>query len=82
MSAIAEYHVGRYEEADEKLSLLVTLQPTQYLPAYYLGLCELALRESSEARRWFERAVSCLNPQITLMRLDEMMRVRKEANGR
>jgi len=75
MSGIALYYTGCYEQADERFTVLVTLQPKEYLPAYYLGLCQLAMGEPKEARHWFERAVSCLNPAIARKRLDEMMRV-------
>ena len=80
VTAIALFHLARYEEADERLSLLTALQPKRYLPPYYLGMCELAAGEPVEARYWFERAVSCLNPQITKKRLDEVVRLQGQTD--
>jgi len=77
IQGLALFHEGRYAEALGRLSKLVSLQPQEYLFAYYVGLCHLRLGDLQRARSWFEKAAGRLNPAIVRLRLDEVMRVRR-----
>jgi len=47
----------------------------EFWPEYYAGLCELRIGDEREARRWFAKATSRINPRVVEKRLDEVIRV-------
>jgi tetratricopeptide (TPR) repeat protein len=76
MVGAAFYDAGRYEDAREPLGLAAEHYTRDFLPAYFRGLCDIALGQPQTATRWFLLAVDRLNPQLTQKRFEELGRVR------
>jgi len=74
----ALFDAGRYEEAREPLAIAAERFTKDFLPAYFRGLCEIALGQPGTATPWFAKAVERLNPNLARKRFEEMMRVRGE----
>lgn len=74
------YQNGHFAEASRYLNQAAT-QPQDYKLFYYQGLCCLHAGQSHDARRLFARATQMLNPDISDMRLNEMLRVHRELVG-
>jgi len=66
---------GRYAEAREPLATAARRFTREFAPAYYRGLCDIALGQPQAATPWFTEACSRLNPHIAEKRLEEMLRV-------
>ncbi|MFB3881717.1 MAG: tetratricopeptide repeat protein [Armatimonadota bacterium] len=79
MLGAALFDSGRYEEAREPLGTAAEHFTKDFLPAYYRGMCDIALGQPQASTRWFALAVERLNPQLAKKRLEEMMRVWGEA---
>jgi tetratricopeptide (TPR) repeat protein len=82
MLGAALYDSGRFEEAREPLGVAAEHFRKDFLPAYYRGLCEIALGQPQAATRWFTLAVERLNPHLAEKRFEEMMRVWGERPNR
>jgi tetratricopeptide (TPR) repeat protein len=74
----ALFDAEQYEEAREPLERAARHFRRDYLPAYFRGLCEVALGRRPSATEWFTEAVERLNPHIAEKRFEEMMRARAE----
>jgi len=74
----AMFDAGRYEEAREYIAIAARRYTRDFAPAYYSGLCEIALGNRKGAISWFIEMASRLNPQVARKRLEEMVRVRGE----
>jgi len=72
----ALFEAGRYEEARPYLTIASERYSRDFAPAYYRGLCEIALGNRKAATAWFIEAASRLNPHVARKRLEEMGRVR------
>ncbi len=72
----ALFDSGRYEEAREPLGLAAERFIHDFLPAYFRGLCDIAIGQPQGATRWFALAVERLNPLVARKRFEEMKRVR------
>ncbi len=82
MVGAALFDAGRYEEAREPLGIAAEHFTRDFLPAYFRGLCDIALGQPQSATAWFALAVERLNPHLAEKRFEEMMRVRGEGpNG-
>ena len=66
---------GRYEEAREPLAIAAEHFTRDFLPAYFRGLCDIALGQPDSSTRWFMLAVERLNPHLAEKRFEEMRRV-------
>ncbi len=75
----ALFDSGRYEEAREPLGIAAERFTHDFLPAYFRGLCDVAVGQPQGATRWFALAVERLNPQVAKKRFEEMRRVRGTA---
>jgi len=71
----ALFDTGRYEQAREFLTIAVGRFRKDFAPAYYRGMCEIALGRPREATAWFEETAERLNPEIAKKRLEEMVRI-------
>jgi Flp pilus assembly protein TadD len=71
------FDCGRYEEAREPLRIAAERFTRDFLPAYFRGLCDIALDQPGASTHWFILAVERLNPQLAKKRFEEMMRVRR-----
>jgi tetratricopeptide (TPR) repeat protein len=69
---------GRFDEAREPLRAAADRFTHDFLPAYFLGLCEVAVGHPEAATKRFTEAASRLNPHLARKRFEEMMRVRSE----
>jgi len=69
------YQVGQYHAAATSLARAETLGVRDYKLLYYLGLCHLQAGAPQPARWHFARAVQALNPDLAVLRLEEMYRV-------
>ncbi len=74
----ALFESGRCEQARPFLAIAATRLRKDFAPAYYRGLCAIALGKDKEAVSWFEQAAERLNPELAKKRLEEMLRVRQE----
>jgi len=72
----ALFDAGRYEEAREPIAIAARRFTRDFAPAYYRGLCEIALGNPKAALPWFLETASRLNPHVARKRLEEMLRVR------
>jgi tetratricopeptide (TPR) repeat protein len=92
MLGAALFDSGRYEEAREPLGIAAQHFDKDFLPAYFRGLCEIALAQPPgsagfslspyprAAIPWFALAVERLNPHLAEKRFEEMMRVWRETH--
>ena len=71
----AMFDAGRYEEAREYITVAARRFSRDFAPAYYRGLCEIALGNRKAATGWFIEMALRLNPQVARKRLEEMLRV-------
>jgi hypothetical protein len=71
----ALFDSGRYEEARECITVAARRFTRDFAPAYYRGLCEIALGNPKAALPWFLETASRLNPHVAQKRLEEMLRV-------
>jgi Flp pilus assembly protein TadD len=81
MVGAALFDAGRYEEAREPLGIAAERFTRDFLPAYFRGMCEIALGQPKAALRWFGMAVERLNPHLAQKRFEEMVRVRAGLAG-
>ena len=81
MVGAALFDSGRYEEAREPLGIAAEHFGKDSMPAYYRGLCEIALGQPQASTPWFALAVERLNPHLAEKRFEEMMRVWGEGEG-
>ena len=72
----ALFDAEHYEEAREPLGRAAEHFRRDFLPAYFRGLCDIAVGQPKSAGKWFVEAVERLNPHIAEKRFEEMMRVR------
>lgn len=72
----ALHDAERYEEARRPLRVAAERFTKDFLPAYFLGLSEIAVGRTEDAKQWFVTACSRLNPHIAEKRFEEMVRVR------
>lgn len=75
LSGAALFEAGRHEEARTPLGIAAARYTRDFLPAYFRGLCDIAIGQPQLATRWFLLAVDRLNPQLAQKRFEEMMRV-------
>lgn len=71
----ALFESGRYEEARDYLTLAAQRFRQEFAPAYYRGMCEIALGRDKDAVPWFVETARRLNPHVAEKRLAEMLRV-------
>jgi tetratricopeptide (TPR) repeat protein len=71
----ALFESGRYQAARDLLALAAARFRQEFIPAYYLAMCELALGRHRESLKWFEETAARLNPHVAEKRLEEMARV-------
>ncbi len=71
----ALFETGHYEEAREYLTIAAARYRQEFVPAYYRGLCDVALGHTRAATEWFVETASRLNPHVAEKRLEEMLRV-------
>jgi tetratricopeptide (TPR) repeat protein len=71
----ALFEVGRYDEAREYLAIAAARFRQEFVPAYYRGMCDIALGHPKAATHWFVETASRLNPHVAEKRLEEMIRV-------
>ncbi|MBN1459443.1 MAG: tetratricopeptide repeat protein [Armatimonadetes bacterium] len=76
----ALHDAGRHEEARAPLAIAADRFTKDFVPAYFRGLCDIALGDEASARTWFEQAVARLNPLLAQKRFEEMMRVRGQTS--
>jgi len=81
LAGAALFDAGRYEDARDLLAIAAERFTKDFLPAYFCGLCDIALGQPSAATPWFAQAVERLNPNLAQKRFDEMMRVRSGASA-
>jgi tetratricopeptide (TPR) repeat protein len=74
----ALFDCGRYEKARDYLTIAARRFTRDFAPAYYRGLCEIALGNPKVATQWFTEAAGRLNPHVARKRLEEMQRVMGE----
>jgi len=79
LAGAALFDAGRHEEARELLAIAAEHFTKDFLPAYFRGLCDIALGQPGAATPWFAKAVERLNPNLAQKRFEEMMRVRSGA---
>jgi tetratricopeptide (TPR) repeat protein len=79
MLGAALFDSGRFEEAREPLDIAAEHFRKDFLPAYFRGLCDIALGQPRAATPWFTLAVERLNPHLAEKRFEEMMGVWGEA---
>ena len=79
MLGAALFDSGRYAEAREPLGIAAEHFGKDFLPAYFRGLCDIAVGQPQSATPWFTLAVEHLNPHLGEKRFEEMMRVWREA---
>lgn len=72
----ALFEAGRYEEARPYLTIAAERYTRDFAPAYYRGLCDIALGNPKGATRWFVEMAARLNPHVARKRLEEMLRLR------
>ena len=72
----ALFEAGRYEEARPYLTVAAERYSRDFAPAYYRGLCEIALGNRKAATAWFIETASRLNPHVARKRLEEMVGTR------
>ncbi len=82
MVGAALFDGGRFEEAREPLGIAAEHFGKDFLPAYFRGMCDIALGQPQAATRWFALAVSRLHPHLAEKRFEEMMRVWGERANR
>jgi Tfp pilus assembly protein PilF len=70
----ALFETGHYEEA-RYLAIAAARYRQEFVPAYYRGLCDVALGHAKAATEWFVMTAERLNPHVAEKRLAEMMRV-------
>jgi len=75
LAGLALFDSGQYEEASEYLSIAARRFTRDFVPAYYRGLCEIALGRPGPAAPWFIETAARLNPHVARKRLEEMLRV-------
>jgi Flp pilus assembly protein TadD len=75
----ALHDAGRHEDAREPLAAAADRFTKDFVPAYFRGLCDIALGEEASSYKWFELAVARLNPLLAQKRFEEMMRVQQQA---
>jgi tetratricopeptide (TPR) repeat protein len=71
----ALFETGRYDEARQYLAIAAARFRHEFVPAYYRGMCDIALGHTKAATAWFVEAASRLNPHVAEKRLEEMVRV-------
>ena len=76
----ALHDAGRHKDAREPLAIAAHRFTKDFVPAYFRGLCDIALGDEASARTWFEQAVARLNPLLAKRRFEEMMRVRRQVS--
>jgi Flp pilus assembly protein TadD len=76
----ALHDAGRYEDAREPLAIAADRFTKDFVPAYFRGLCDIALGDEASSYKWFELAVARLNPLLAQKRFEEMMRVRQQTS--
>jgi tetratricopeptide (TPR) repeat protein len=81
MVGAALFDAGRYEEARQPLGIATEHFTRDFLPAYFRGMCDIALGLAQAATPWFILAVDRLNPHLAEKRFEEMMRVRGARTG-
>ena len=81
LAGAALFDAGRNEEARGPLAIAADRFTKDFLPAYFRGLCDIALGQPSAATPWFAKAVERLNPNLAQKRFDEMIRVRSEVSA-
>jgi tetratricopeptide (TPR) repeat protein len=74
----ALYETARHEEAREPLGIAAERFTQDFLPAYYRGMCDIALGQPKAATHWFTLTAERLNPHVARKRFEEMMRVMAE----
>ncbi|HUU55268.1 MAG TPA: tetratricopeptide repeat protein [Armatimonadota bacterium] len=79
LAGAALFDAGRHEEARELLAIATQHFTKDFLPAYFRGLCDIALGQPGASTPWFAKAVERLSPNLAQKRFEEMMRVRSGA---
>ena len=71
---VVRFHQGNIPAAIPLLEAAAASDALDYLGPYFLGVSFLSVEDSQTARRWFQKAVSRLNPNIAVLRLAEWRR--------
>lgn len=69
----ALFEAGRYEEARPYLTIAADRYRRDFAPAYYRGLCDIALGNRRGATKWFIETAARLNPRVARRRLQAML---------
>ena len=80
LAGAALFDAGRHEEARELLAIAAQHFTKDFLPAYFRGLCDIALGQPGASTPWFAKAVERLSPNLAQKRFEEMMRLRSGAH--
>lgn len=71
---ITLYYLKRYREAKNSLEIACFLDEQDFLSYYYLGKCSYMLNEVSLSRKYFQKAVESLNPNLAERLLEVVIR--------